>query len=933
MKPLYLVMSAFGPYKEETEVDFESFGAESLFLITGDTGAGKTTIFDAISFALYGRASGDNRTNSMFRSDFADPETKTYVRLRFSCKNKIYTVERNPEYQRPRRRGEGTTKEPANAILYLPDGKIIEMVKEVDFYIEQLLGMSREQFCQTVMIAQGDFLKLLISGTKGRSSILRKIFDTGKYLNFQERMKKIKISLEYDLKNIHREILQYISEIIINQENLVEYEVYHEIIGLSDYRAEVLPEMLGNLIKEQKKQLKINEKDLKIKHNEQIEVADAISALTALAESEDSIEEQRKIVLAKQTKSREADAVLEEAECRKSDRERLTLESSLLDRELVYYEKLSNLHKAFLDMEEALREKELSLQDRKEKLVKLIKDLNQTDEELSYLSGVPVLLVESKQKIEKNQGLQKSLENCLTEYGHYQEYIKRLNHLQMEYDQMEKKWSQQNGRLLDQERVFFRAQAGLLAKELKEGEACPVCGAMEHPAPAVIFDQAISEEAVKETKKIVADLHNRLHEKARECSGIQAALKEKEDYLLKTAGSLISAEAEDDINLLLTEKLSNTKDCIRILEKEYKNLIQKNAQKDKKEKLREKMLEDKNSAVEAIDYSQLKISEIKIKMAETEKEIAMLKDQVTYQDTETAYARIKELKSQLSKMEEAYANAQKNSEYAKNQLLSAQAILKERESRLPEVEKKAENMKKQYKENITIDDLLIRRQELVMEMENINKRYAFIQSMIDNNQRCKKNLKKILLEKEKKECLYSDYKILSDTANGELSGKIKMTFETYLQTAYFSNILVAANQRLRAMSGERYLLIRRKEAGNLKSQSGLELDVLDHYTGRVRDVCSLSGGESFKASLSLALGFSDVVQQYSGGTQINTMFIDEGFGSLDAESLDMAITTLQSISGNNRMIGIISHIAELTERIDKQIKVKKSMEGSSICIR
>lgn len=1048
MRPLWLSMSAFGPYAETATLDFEAFGREGLFLISGDTGAGKTSIFDAICFALFGTASGDNRSGAMLRSDFASPDSKTEVVLRFSFQNKSYTLTRNPEYQRPRKRGEGFTKESANASLSLPGGRLVSGFREVDHYIIDLLGINRDQFCQTAMLAQGDFLKLLLSSTKERAAILRKIFETGKFLNFQQALKAHMLEMKRELEGDRQKIHQYAADIRFienddamsseyakNLQQWLETDNVYDGQSLLDLLRALLNEQeseLSSVKTEQEKlqkqqselaasivnaenlaqsidQLAKSQSDLKAllshqdnynKHLQKIELGKKAlfkvypleqkknQAEEALQALQKSILEQEKDTAAKKTAEADALQNYEQEKNKDKVRKKLLLEINTLESEMPTYQKLSALNSQYSKNQKLLEEKLLdyneSLADQKSSsllLAKLKEKLlgwQDTELKIERCEQAKKALSERMQKRDEIQAL----------YSNWQKNIKALRTLQKHYQDSEATWQAQNEIYITIEKAFFREQAGFLAQSLLPDTPCPVCGSKEHPQPAQIADDAPSENVLKEKKEKVISLHEDMEAFAQKCSAAKASSDADEKQLLCAFEAFIPNLAKENIPSALEELKLDLSEESSALKKELASLQAQTTQKanaESKVQLLEKELEKFSENIKKLE---LEINEIKINIAREEKEIQGYKAQLSYGDADSALAQKQKAEKLLDDLTQALEKAKTNYDKAKETLSSTAAVLQERQGRIPLLEKEqaaassafvqalqdnAFAGEAQYKAAFALEDTIqkwerevaafddnkkslqaeIRRLEnetagkakpdlnalhsekknLESAVKNINDKRASFQSIVDHNKRCQSHLTEIISAREEKEKHFAEYKSLSDTANGDLSGKAKISFETYLQTAYFARILQAANLRLMAMTGDRYRLQRQEEGGNLKSQSGLELAVLDFYTGKVRDVRSLSGGESFKAALSLALGLSDVVQQHSGGIQLDAMFIDEGFGSLDAESLSMAISTLQKLAGKNRLVGIISHVDELSEIIDKQIVVKKGRKGSRIILK
>ena len=1040
MKPLYLTMSAFGPYAGKTEVDFTRLGEEGLYLVTGDTGAGKTTIFDATTFALYGTASGSNRSGSMLRSDFASEDSPTYVELVFQYKGDTYTVKRNPEYLRPKKRGKGLVSEPAGAVLSCPDGKIFSNIREVDFAIEELLGITRDQFAQTVMIAQGDFLKLLLSSTKDRSVILRKIFETGPFQDFQERLKRTMLDLKRELESENQRILDLARELRPSDDS-AEAEALSDWLEAEDpYDSESLLGTAQTICKEQDKKVTEQKKKQQAGQREMEDLAGRIAVakqenasierlqackrerqehealkdenealrttieraklamytiepmeqefLKATAELEKltlSIAEQEKTLEQAEALYAAAEKECIEQEKMAEKREALAFELRELESSLPRYHKLQSAVSECFSVEQLLAEHEENLRKVKgdREAAKALSD--KLTAELKGLKDVPLKLEQQKQRIKEKSEFLKSIDEGKEQYKAWQASSRRLEEKQQKFQTWEKIWKDADEAYRHMEELFLKEQAGILAERLEDGKPCPVCGSLEHPAPAGMSEETPTEEDVQKARLQVDLLYARMKDAAEEARAEKEICHVREEALKKQLSNLSIDVSCEETEEWLHYLKSNTKKELMTLENDAEKVERDSKRKMDAEQTVEKLKVEMDKRAEELEQVKDSITRMRIDLAERKKEIDTTKKQLRYKDFSEAQTVYHTSKEQAEDLQKQYDDAKKHLELLRVELSEAKAIRNERKGKLPsqtEAVKKAKTRFDQilrdhafktveeYREYLFSEEDLNRFQaatdaykektvlleneiarlesetagkqltdldalhkhylELEEEVKEMDRRSASLQSLLDHNSRCTDYLKKLMESRADREKIYLDYKSISDTANGDLAGKVKITFETYLQTAYFNQILHAANQRLRAMTNERYLLMRRDEKTNLRSQSGLELDVFDHYTGKVRDVRSLSGGESFKASLSLALGLSDVVQRHSGGVQMDAMFIDEGFGSLDTESLDVAITTLQNLAGKNKLIGIISHVDELKERIDKQIRVKQSSNGSTV---
>lgn len=1042
MKPIYLTMSAFGPYADKIEIDFSLLGNEGLYLVSGDTGAGKTTIFDAITYALYGKASGSNRTGVMFRSDFAKIETPTYVKLKFQYRDKIYTVERNPEYWRPKKRGEGFMKELANASLIYPDDTVVSNVKEVNAAIEEIMGITIEQFSQTVMVAQGDFLKLLLSSTDERAEIMRKIFQTENFLEFQNLVKRDMLDLKKELEQENEDIFKLAKSIesIREDENsdilkewIDEKDIYNsfKLMEIIEDILKIESEELKKLKNEQKESQKLlNEIHINIveakKNNELIEklnyskmeLENQKSLKEEIKKSIVELEYSKKAIYKvlplqkdynkylEEIKNSEENIILKENELEKTnekfeivkselnkqedtkkEREEISIILHEIENDLPKYENLEDLKKKYLDIEKSVEENIEKLNYKKSEKDNLNKNLEKSTEKVEKLINSSFNLEKTDLEIKEQNDLLEKINEGLDLQNKLSINEGKILEKQNDFTNSQLIWEEANEKYLNIEKIFFKEQAGILALKLEDNKPCPVCGSKKHPIPATKMENTPSEEDVKNAKEEAEKLHNSMEKYS------NLAREENEKYninekILISILKNISLEysRKDTENDLLNLK-DNTTDKIKDLEIKKKNLTDDLNEKENLEKNIETVNIALSNIVVEIEELEKFNTNISIKLAENKKEIETTKKQLKYKNFEEATTLKEEMSKNLEILEEKYISAKRNFEEINSEILNIKAVLKERKENLPKQKENLENSKINFYssleennfENIEIfekyliseeeietiensieefkkKDLLLKEQisnleestkgKKIVDIKQLNKEYSDneekieiltnnisnLQSNLNQNEKNYLSLKELIINREAKEAKFIEYKSISDTANGDIVGKTKITFETYIQMAYFNQILIAANQRLKVMTRDRYILKRKELIDDKRSKSGLELDILDNYTGKVRDVRSLSGGESFKASLSLALGLSDIVQQYAGGIQMDTMFIDEGFGSLDTESLNMAITTLQNLAGENKLIGIISHVEELKERIDKQIKVTQNSNGSKLKI-
>ncbi len=915
MRPNKLIMSAFGPYAGKAEVELDKLGQNGLYLITGDTGAGKTTIFDAITYALFGEASGDNRETSMFRSKYAEPETPTEVELYFTCKSKDYYIKRNPEYDRPKSRGEGFTSEKANAELHFPDGRVITKLKEVNNAVVEIIGIDRNQFTQIAMIAQGDFLKLLLASTDERKKIFQKLFKTQSYYVLQEKLKSESGKLSHEYDAIKSSIEQYINGIVCDEENTCFDEVCNAKNG--GLTTEEIVELLEKLIYDDENAEKTIAEE---KEKLQKELDDIKARIT---KAED-------ILSAKADLEKNETEFKTESEKESILKEKLKAEEERLPKVKEYTEKAAEI-KALLPDYDELSEKKTAFDKNKKFIDGSNENTQKKETEIKTLGEEITALTEENKSLEKIGEEKLKLE---TEKKKQKEEKEKLEKLERDIDDAKKQrikyeeatasyvQKQEKAELLDTElkektRIYLEAQAGILAETLEENKPCPVCGSTTHPQIATKPVDVPTKEELDNLQDKFNDANTVANTARTEAGKLKGASDEKEENVKKEISSLLGDVSLDDAKSVIAVRVSDIDSLIDELDTKIAEAQDKI---DRKEELDE-LLPEKTSALETVkeELTQIK-DEVKAKTVENEalgKRIAELTKKLTFETKVEAENQIDSLNKEAEEIQKAYDDALKDVNDNKEKLVSLKSAKEEILKRIgsgTDIDLEKEKESKQILEE--------KQAELDAKSKTVHSRITANKLSLDN---ILQKLDEIKTVEEK----WAWMKSLSNTANGNLSGKEKVMLETYIQMTYFDRIINRANTRFMVMSGGQYELKRRKEAENNRSQSGLELDVIDHYNGTERSVKTLSGGESFKASLSLALGLSDEIQSSAGGIRLDTMFVDEGFGSLDDESLAQAIKALSSLAEGNRLVGIISHVSELKDKIDKQIVVKKEKTGGS----
>ena len=890
MKPQKLELHAFGPYAGTQIIDFTVFGESGLFLITGDTGAGKTTIFDAITFALYGAVSGSVRPVDSLRSDFAAPEVKTGVTLEFTHKGGQYRIERSPRYQRPKLRGEGTVAVEAEAALYFPDGSTVTKSREVTAAVTELLGVDCRQWCRIAMIAQGEFLRLLTATSEERGESFRRVFGTEEYLRFQLAAKDAARAADADRRECARALEQYLSGVRLppdeaepDGQDESAFHLLRRLCRQDEQRAEQLAQALDTAER--------TAKQLLVKQATAGVLAAAFRELAAVRGTLDQLHKKQPELLALQAALQRAEPALHTVQPK---RQALLTEQSRLQEQRALLAKLEEQQKKSRLADEtaaataAGHEQALPLCEQLDRLNEQGTAVKALLEELDGLEGLNA-------RIQKSQQDYRALEAA---------YLDAKKH----YDE---------GYLL-----FLSEQAGLLAAGLQPGQPCPVCGSTQHPAPASASKQAPNAAELDHRKQAMEQAQQALQSSSSALSALRAGRDTKQAELLTRGGTLTGTQADtpEALRLALEETRRGLQQAFRTTGEQVRRLTGSLPAAPYAEE--EKALWQR--ARQAADQARQEAERLKGSAAE--------RTQAAERAEELVRAAHSQYRAALQEAgfpdEEAFLGALMGEE----EFQAAKQTLDNYHTAKQQAEKDLARLiqQTQGKQPPDMQALAAETQAAEKQQADLSHQLTELRARLSANRETLLSAEKAAKRLEGLEQRYLKLRQLADTACGTLSGKPKLAFEQYVQAAYLDRVLRRANLRLDAMTGGRYVLRRRQTPADLRSQSGLDLAVLDHYTGKVRDVKSLSGGESFKASLALALGLSDVIEAQAGGVHLETLFIDEGFGSLDPESVEQAIRVLTGLTKGNRLIGIISHVPDLKERIDNKLLVKKGLYGSSV---
>ena len=915
MRPIKLIMSAFGPYASKTVLDLGELGTNGLYLITGDTGAGKTTIFDAITFALYGEASGDNRESTMFRSKYANAETPTEVELTFVYAGKEYYIKRNPEYERPKTRGEGFTTEKANAELHYPDGRVVTKLREVDRAVEEIMGIDRNQFTQIAMIAQGDFLKLLLASTDDRKKIFQKIFRTRCYYVLQEKLKSESGKLGREYENISASIRQYVNGIACDDDDVLSIKVKNAKAGMCS--TEETLELLSMLIANDK------EEEAKL-DDEQKNIGKSLEEITAILTNHETWNKARKSLEKSESDLGAALAALEilktnlqSEEANKPKVEDIRNQIAAIEAEIPEYQELDNKIKERDALQKQTDKLFKEITERKEKLESLKKEMEAFSEERKTLEKADKEKAELEAKKQKEEDKRKSLKDISKELKALEKLEKQLKKDQETYSECAGAVQLKDAEYQELFKMYLDEQAGIIAETLVDGIPCPVCGSTNHPIKAVKAENAPSKEQLDESKSAYELAQKEAQNASEKAAKTKGQRDEKRDAVLAMLEEMFGNVTIDDADGLIKNKIAEIATVLEEVQNAIDEQQKKIDRRDEIDELLPKKNKERDDLINSTSENDKTLSGNNATLISLKTRIDELVEKLKYESEKKAKEVKKALQGEQKKLEDAYKAADGAVRSQNEKIAGFNAAIKEAENTLADAKEiDEESIKAMQKE------LKSRNSEIEAKKKVINARKAA-------NESAEKEIKAKSAEVITVEAKWSWVKALSNTANGNISGKEKVMLETYIQMTYFDRIIARANTRFIVMSGGQYELKRRKEAENNRSQSGLELDVIDHYNGTERSVKTLSGGESFKASLSLALGLSDEIQSSAGGIKLDTMFVDEGFGSLDDESLNQAMRALQNLTEGNRLVGIISHVTELKERIDKQIVVTKEKSGGS----
>ncbi len=928
MRPLRLTLSAFGPYAAETTLDLEKLGKGGLYLITGDTGAGKTTIFDAITYALYDHSSSGIREGSMLRCKYADDKTPTFVELEFEVHGVRYTVRRNPEYQRPKARGEGMTTEKADATLTYPDDRPpVTKAKDVTAAVQEIIGLDYNQFSQIVLIAQGQFTKLLNASTEERSRIFRKLFRTQRYAQLQERLQAEASALNQQRTAQNAKLDSLLGGLQFSPED-------PDAEALRALCAQTVPETALALLDA-------------LTARQAAALEEAGTALQATEAQLDTVQQQLGAAaqaqrLAQQLTARQAelaaakpalDAARAEAGRHAGDAaqlDALTAQVTQAQSALAAYDALDTLCRQQTEARDAARLAAAQAHKRRTQLDSLNAALAAAETELAALADADTRLLalqnRSAQLTQRGEALAK-LEQRLADC---QRQAKTAHKAQESYRTAAAAQDEARARRDALERAFLDAQAGLLAESLTEGAPCPVCGSTHHPARALLPHTAPTQAQVEAARQAAAEADRQAQNASAAAQSALATANEAKTSLRRDAETLLPERfttPEGTVPLtfaLMTNVLAEENAALQTAQTDCKAQCR---QADADCRRKAQLEADRQAKTRQRPTLEQAAAEADRSAAAQSASADALEGQIAERRAALPYPRRADAQAALDKLEADRRTLRTGMDTAQRRLKQAEQSVAAAEAAVEALTAQQTAAQKELPAR-SAEELTAQQTELTAARESLRSREKQLSAQLLPNRKTAVQYRAAAEARQTLETRWQWVSALAATAGGTLTSKQKIRLEAYIQMNYLDRILRYANTRLMQMTAGQYEL-ERIGAENQRSQSGLDLGVIDHYNGTRRSVKTLSGGESFKASLALALGLSDEVQSSAGGIRLDTLFLDEGFGSLDEESLELAIRVLSGLTEGDRLVGIISHVGALKDRIDRQVVVHKARTGGS----
>lgn len=976
MKPKRLILNAFGPYAETVDLDFSLLDQTNIFLVTGPTGSGKTTIFDAITYALYAKASGDKRQNDTFKSQYAPKDAVCSVEFTFSIDENTYQVYRQPTQMVFSAKKKSEILSKAKATLIMPDDTVLSG-NDVTAKIQELLGLNREQFRQIVMLAQGEFRRFLEASSIDKQDIFRQIFSSELYNQFTQILQKNANEKESESKTN-----QTLMESIVKQLHVSENETLSNLCKEPPYHFPTILEELFKNIQDDITLLSSNTKSLDDYEN-QLRLLDIEKAkdLKAAFEQKQSLSEKMQQLISQKP----------QIEHLKKELSKIEASSQVLPCYTLFKEysvQIQELKKSIQQTQDELDHKKITLQ----KLEPQFLELDTVSSKKDLISQEISSLKQSISFLQRAGAIRDDIsatEKKLASFLHSQQLISHLfircdlenlesllQQLQVSfstYRQLQEKYHILENELNHQKTAFQKEQAAMLSSTLEDGTPCPVCGALHHPKPAQYSSNSISQEQLDSLTKEIQTLFGQVRSSETAYQSViqQIQTTSCENYSKELTNCILhfnSSSSMEQLSEIVKSEVVKNQKLISSLVSLDKVAVQKYHNKAYLTEQYHVMLSNSSSCQSKLESlsdelaslnesfpENLSLEETTQSIMEKEKEYLSLNHQIK-QITDEYH----QCKSQYDSLLAVFQNSRDNLEKRVNQLdeiknqflelLSQNQFSDEKEflhynEQNIHIQSLHEKIDTFTNDTIKISTQLTTLTEslsgktipdldaIEKQISEIAQKIKFLKSSIDKistrkeiNQQQYHLLQKLNEKQHQIAKEYEDYGKLALTASGNNPQRIN--FETYVLIGYFEQIIAVANLHLKHMTNNRFTLLRKKDRSKHNSSSGLDLEVFDSYTGYPRHVSTLSGGESFKTALALALALAEVVQHHAGGIKIQTMFIDEGFGSLDAESLDSAIDTLVSLQNDGRLVGVISHVPQLYERIPAKLIVSASTNGS-----
>lgn len=926
MRPLKLSFESFNSYANNTSIDFEEFNSNGIFLITGPTGSGKTTIFDAIKYALYGEASGVDRKNISNFSDFANLESPSTVTFEFLHRGVKYRIERISSYQVFKKdKNLEADKKTANHkttvnFYQLIDGEeklLASNTRKVNEEVQNLLGIDKNQFSQIVMIAQGDFSKILTADGNDREKLLRNIFNTEIYQQLQERLKADTSQLEKEHeKNLTtaKNALQGI--------NLNDQEQSDKVLEYLKNEKTILSHLneIHTFIEEQNSALNKEANSLDSKAEKLSDRKDALTGDLALVQSNQKTKDQisacnEYLDLHKPILDQKESAYLE-AQKNESEIEKLRSDITKLEDKIDRYDSAS---KSVESIELEISKLDSQLLDHKQQIELLDRKSTETQTLQNELKEKKQRLEENSNKLTEIDRLISEIEQTVKRKENADAYLKELEEEQVALEELSVKYNHSKEEYLSAEQKFNAAQAGILASKLIEGSPCPVCGSIHHPQIAALPNDVPSETEIKKLK----DTMESIRQKKQKRSEAAATSQTKFDF------------ENNEFNQSFTQVLS----LVHLIDEfenveSFEELVHTNEILIQQKSAIESQNKEKEILESRINQTDIDLKNIEENKAETNNSIQELNNRLNRRHGELSSIKNSGDLIDIDKINVSLENAVARLGILSQQLAQSKEEFDKESFEFENQERLRQTLESQFDNTLCIDPSNLEDQihAIDIEQQEIRDKITEINHMISINESPLNTIKRIYHDAIATEKKYNTTKTLYDFVSGKSSNSESgcISLENYVQRTYLQRVVEAANDRLAVMTDSQFVL-KTKGDKKFKKTDYLDLEVTDLYTGKDRDVKSLSGGEKFMTSLALALGFSDVIQQDAGGIQLDSMFIDEGFGTLDSETLEQALRLLDQLSTNsNTLVGIISHVEELKNRIPQQIVVSKDLNGSSL---